>query len=130
MSQDKKSILVVEDETSMANLISFKLKKEGYEFDIAADGEKALEKFYDENTYYDVIILDLILPVLDGTQVIKKIRKDDNKTPVLVLSAKSQEKDVLSGFKLGADDYLTKPFSPDELIIRVKKLLEKSEIDD
>ena len=119
-----KNILLVEDEISMAKLISFKLRKEGFEIDTAEDGEIALEKFFDWDAEYDAVVLDLMLPVLDGAQVLKKIRQAGNKTPVLVLSARSQEKDVLDGFKMGADDYLTKPFSPNELITRVYKIME------
>ena len=127
MEESKTKILLVEDETSMSNLISFKLKKEGFKIDVAGDGEEALNMYFDDNADYNVIILDLMLPVLDGLQVLSRIKKNNDKIPVLVLSAKSQEKNVIEGFKVGADDYLTKPFSPDELILRVKKLLEKSD---
>ena len=118
-----KNILLVEDEPSMSRLISFKLEKENFKVDVAADGEKALQKFLDETISYDAIILDLMLPILDGMQVLKKIREENKEVPVLVLSAKSQEKDVLDGLKKGADDYLTKPFRPEELTLRLKKLL-------
>lgn len=125
MEEKRNKILLVEDEDSMARLISFKLEKEGYKTDLAVNGEEAVEKFFAGKKSYSVIILDLMLPILDGLQVLKMIRKEDKKTPIIILSAKSQEKDILEGFKIGADDYLTKPFSPDELTFRVKKLFEK-----
>ncbi|UMZ72667.1 response regulator transcription factor [Natranaerofaba carboxydovora] len=124
--QDIKNILLVEDEPSMSRLISFKLEKENFKVDVAADGEKALQKFLDETISYDAIILDLMLPILDGMQVLKKIREENKEIPVLVLSAKSQKKDVLDGLNKGADDYLTKPFRPEELTLRLKKLLGES----
>lgn len=123
-SHPQKIILLVEDEASMRKLLAFKLEKEGFSIDTAEDGEQALDKFFDQQNQYDAVILDLMLPVLDGAQVLKKLRQVGEKVPVLVLSAKSQEKDVLDGFELGADDYLKKPFSPDELIIRLKKILD------
>ena len=124
-AMSRNTILLVEDNPSMSKLISFKLGKEGFKIDIAEDGEDALDKFFNHKAEYDAVILDLMLPVLDGTQVLKRIRGAGEKIPVLVLSAKSQERNVLDGFELGADDYLTKPFSPNELIARVKKMLEK-----
>lgn len=121
--EDTKQILLVEDESSMYKLIAFKLEKENFNVDIATDGEKALQMFFDNSQSYDSIVLDLLLPVIDGMQVLKRIRDDHKDIPILILSAKSQEKDVLDGLKKGANDYLTKPFRPDELTLRLKKLL-------
>ena len=116
------NILIAEDEPSMYRLISFKLEANGFEVDIATDGVVALEKI--KNSSYSALILDLMLPQLDGMQVLKRIRDNNIKIPVLILSAKSQEKDVLAGLKSGADDYLSKPFRPAELLSRLNKLLE------
>lgn len=114
-------ILVAEDDPSIAKLISFKLELEGYMVDIVSDGAKALEQVVEKE--YDAIILDLMLPSMDGFQVLKGIRKKNKDLPVLILSAKSQEKDVLRGFDAGANDYLAKPFRPNELLIRLKRLI-------
>ena len=121
--ENEKRILLVEDESSMYKLIAFKLEKENFNVDIATDGEKAMQMFFDESQSYDAIVLDLFLPVIDGMQVLKRVRENHNDIPVLILSAKSQEKDVLDGLKKGANDYLTKPFRPEELTLRLKKLL-------
>ncbi len=121
--EHKKHILLVEDESSMYKLITFKLERENFNVDIATDGERALQRFFDGQSVYNAIVLDLGLPVLDGMQVLKEVRSKDKDTPIIVLSAKSQEKDVLDGLKNGANDYLTKPFRPEELAMRLKKLL-------
>ncbi|WP_158212235.1 response regulator transcription factor [Natranaerobius trueperi] len=121
--ESTRHILLVEDESSMYKLISFKLEKANFKVDIATDGEKALEMFFEKDISYDAIILDLFLPVLGGMQVLKKVRENHKEPPILILSAKSQEQDILEGLKAGANDYLTKPFRPEELMIRLKKLL-------
>ena len=123
MSADQKNILVVEDESSMQRLISFKLKGEGYQVDTANDGITAMEKLREND--YSALILDLMIPQLDGMQILKKLDQEGIEVSVLVLSAKSLEKDILNGLESGADDYLTKPFRPTELIARLKKLLVK-----
>jgi len=120
--KNPKSILVAEDEPSVRRLISFKLEKQNFLVEEAENGEEAMEKLC--STSYDILILDLMLPRLDGMQILKKIKKEKIDIPVLILSAKSQEKDITRGFELGADDYLTKPFKSQELIIRVKKLVQ------
>ncbi len=120
--KNPKSILVAEDEPSVRRLISFKLEKQNFLVEEAENGEEAMEKLC--STSYDILILDLMLPRLDGMQILKKIKKEEIDIPVLILSAKSQEKDITRGFELGADDYLTKPFKSQELIIRVKKLVQ------
>ena len=118
----KKSILVAEDDASMARLISYKLNTAGYEVEIAKDGGKVLDQLGEND--YNALVLDLMLPVLSGEQVLKKLREKSFDIPVLILSAKSQEKDILSSLKSGADEYMTKPFKPDELLLRLKKMLE------
>jgi len=121
MKEKKDKILIAEDDQSISRLIAYKFKKEDYEIKIIEEGDKVLEEINSDD--YDALILDLMLPVLDGMQILKKIREENIKIPVLVLSAKSQEEDILQGLNAGADDYLTKPFRPDELLLRLKKIL-------
>lgn len=116
--------MVVDDERSIADILKFNLEKEGYEVDLAFDGEEAIEKVYNGNP--DLILLDIMLPKKDGFQVLKEIRMDF-KTPVLMLTAKEEEVDKILGLELGADDYITKPFSMRELMARVKANLRRIE---
>lgn len=119
--KEKTKILIAEDEDSVRKLISFKLKKENFLVEEVENGEDALEKLRAHD--YAVLILDLMLPGLNGMQILNRINRENIDISVLILSAKSQEKDITRGFELGADDYLTKPFRPQELIIRLKRLL-------
>ncbi|MGM0500118.1 MAG: response regulator transcription factor [Bacillota bacterium] len=121
MKEKKDKILIAEDDQSISRLIAYKFEKENYEIKIIEEGDEVLEEI--KSVDYDALVLDLMLPVLDGMQILKKIREEDIKIPVLVLSAKSQEEDILQGLNAGADDYLTKPFRPDELLLRLKKML-------
>ena len=116
-------ILVVDDEPDAIELIKFNLKAAGYEVVTAADGEEALKKA--RSLLPDLIILDLMLPEVDGLEVCKILRRDQrvSATPILMLTAKAAEIDRVLGLELGADDYVTKPFSPRELVLRVKRLL-------
>src|SRR5262245_38736895 len=118
----KPTILVVDDEPDVVQLIDYNLKGSGYEVITAADGEEALNKA--RSAAPDVIILDLMLPKIDGIEVCKLLRREFNSTPIVMLTAKTSETDRVLGFELGADDYVTKPFSPRELILRVKRLLQ------
>jgi len=120
-----KKILVVDDEKSIADIIKFNLEKEGFEVELSYDGEDAVRKIYSENP--DLIILDIMLPKKDGFQVLREIRANIN-TPVLMLTAKEEEVDKVLGLELGADDYITKPFSMRELVARVKANLRRVEI--
>ena len=120
-SEKKDKILIAEDDQSISRLIAYKFEKEDYEIKIIEDGDKVLEEIRAD--HYDALILDLMLPVLDGMQVLNKIREENIKLPVLVLSVKSQEADILKGLNAGADEYVTKPFRPDELLLRLKKML-------
>ncbi|MFZ2356785.1 MAG: response regulator [Candidatus Omnitrophota bacterium] len=136
----KETILIVEDEKDIVKMLDYNLKKEGFKTLIAHDGEDALDA---ANTKLpDLILLDLMLPGLDGFEVCKTL-KAERKTasiPIIMLTAKSQESDKIVGLELGADDYVTKPFSPRELLARIKavlrrvkekdKLLEVLKIDD
>ncbi len=125
----KAQILVVDDEEDIQELLSYNLQKEGYPVTCVASGEKALEKV--QQHHPGLIILDLMLPGLDGLEVCK-ILKGDKVTagiPIIMLTAKGSETDVVIGLELGADDYVTKPFSPRELIARVKSVLRRGTID-
>lgn len=113
-----KKILIVEDEESMRLGLVDNLKFEGYEVDIAEDGKIGLEKI--KKNVYDLILLDVMLPIISGFDVCKTIRREGNNTPVILLTAKGEEIDKVLGLELGADDYVTKPFSLRELLARIK----------
>lgn len=113
----KSKILVVDDERPIADIIKYNLEKEGYMVFIAEDGQQAIDSTYEHKP--DLIILDIMLPVMDGFTVCKKIRENIN-TPIIMLTAKEEEVDKVLGLELGADDYMTKPFSFRELLARVK----------
>ena len=117
-----KKILVVDDEKPISDIIKFNMAKEGYEVLTAFDGKEALAVFEAENP--DILILDLMLPEIDGLEVARTIRKTSN-VPIIVLSAKDTEFDKVIGLEIGADDYVTKPFSNRELQARVKALLRR-----
>jgi DNA-binding response OmpR family regulator len=118
-----KKILIVEDEERMRRLIGDYLKREGFKIIEAEDGKRALDFFESENI--DLIILDIMLPEYDGWTVCREIRKS-SKIPIIMLTARSEESDELFGFELGADEYVTKPFSPKILIARVNALLRRT----
>ena len=117
-------ILVVEDERTLANLIKEGLEEENFSVDVAYDGEEGL--FLAENEPYDAIILDIMLPKVDGIEILKRIRAKGIKTPVLMLTAKSSIEDKVLGLDSGADDYLTKPFSFEELLARLRAILRRA----
>ncbi|MCT4565607.1 MAG: response regulator YycF [Maledivibacter sp.] len=121
-----KKILVVDDEKPISDIIKFNLVKEGFQVDVAFDGEEALKKVYQFGP--DLILLDLMLPKLDGFQVCRKVRETFN-MPILMLTAKEEEVDKVLGLELGADDYITKPFGMRELIARVKANLRRIQVD-
>ncbi len=117
-------ILIVDDESNIVELIRLYLEKEGFETVIARDGSDALSKFKSENP--DMIILDIMIPEPDGWQVCREIRKTST-VPIIMLTAKSETFDKVLGLELGADDYLTKPFEPKELVARVKAVLRRTD---
>lgn len=119
----KQKILVVDDEPDAVDLVAFNLKNAGYEVVTAADGQEALTKA--RSVLPSLIVLDLMLPEVDGLEVCKILRRETNTAtiPILMLTAKAGEVDRILGLELGADDYVTKPFSPRELVLRVKRLL-------
>ena len=123
---DKKKILIVDDEKPIVDILTYNLQKEGYETVEAYDGEEAIN--YALTQKPDLILLDIMLPKVDGLTVCKRIRHTLNNVPILILSAKDEEIDKILGLELGADDYITKPFSVRELVARVKANLRKSEV--
>jgi two-component system alkaline phosphatase synthesis response regulator PhoP len=118
------SILLVEDEENLHEALKLNLELEGYEVTSAFTGSEALQKVQDE--YFDLLILDVMLPELDGISVTETIRVQNNEVPILILSAKNASSDRVLGLKKGADDYLTKPFNLEELLLRVQKLINKN----
>lgn len=117
-------VLVIDDEKPISDIIKFNLEKEGYEVVTAFDGEEGLEKV--ESDQPDLIILDLMLPKIDGLEVAKRVRAKHN-TPIIMVTAKDSELDKVLGLELGADDYVTKPFSNRELVARVKANLRRQD---
>jgi two-component system alkaline phosphatase synthesis response regulator PhoP len=125
MSTDKKiSILLVEDEENLHEALKLNLELEGYSVTSATDGTAALKAVQAE--YFDLIVLDVMLPEVDGITVTETIRLSNNEVPILILSAKNSSADRVLGLKKGADDYLTKPFNLEELLLRVSKLIDKN----
>lgn len=121
----KLKILVVDDEDRMRKIVHDFLVRAGYEVIEAADGEEAVDIFY-ENRDIALIILDVMMPKMDGWEVCREIRKE-SKVPIIMLTAKSDERDELKGFDLGIDEYVTKPFSPRALVARVEAILRRTE---
>ncbi|PGL69161.1 response regulator transcription factor [Bacillus sp. AFS055030] len=119
-------ILVVDDEEHILTLIKFNLEQAGFQVVTATDGEEGLQKAEQEKP--DLIVLDLMLPKKDGMEVCKELRLQRNLTPILMVTAKDDEFDKVLGLELGADDYMTKPFSPREVVARVKAILRRSKI--
>ncbi|WP_058990170.1 response regulator transcription factor [Anaerococcus rubeinfantis] len=118
------NILIVEDEKGISKIIKSYLEKEGYNVFQAYDGKEGLNYF--ENEEIDLILLDLMIPEISGEELIKEIRNKSN-VPVIMVTAKVNEEDIINGLKLGADDYMTKPFSPKELVQRIKTVLRRIE---
>lgn len=118
-------ILVVEDDEDILELVRYNLAREGYQVSVAESGEAGLKAL--ENKLPDLLILDLMLPEIDGLEVCRKIRASDRLShlPILMLTAKGEEADVVAGLELGADDYITKPFSPRVLLARIKAVLRR-----
>lgn len=123
---EKKLIYIADDEVKIQELIGMFLKKEGYDVKIFSDGKSLLEVFQKQTA--DMIILDIMMPGLDGLTVCSEIRKESN-IPIIIISAKDSESDKIAGLMLGSDDYMTKPFSPVELVLRVKSIFRRMELD-
>ena len=119
-------ILVIDDESRMRKLVRDFLTKKGYEVLEAANGEEAMEIFYEDKDI-DLLILDVMMPKMDGWEVCREVRKT-SKVPIIMLTAKADERDELLGFELGVDEYVTKPFSPKILVARVEAILRRSNV--
>lgn len=122
--EEKVKLLVVDDEERILRLLNMYLTREGYEIDEAMNGAEALEKALVDQ--YDCILLDVMMPEKDGLEVLQELREKKIMTPVILLTAKGEESDRVSGFESGADDYIVKPFSPREVVLRVKAILRRS----
>jgi two-component system alkaline phosphatase synthesis response regulator PhoP len=123
-TEQKRSILLVEDEENLHEALKMNLELEGFDVTSAMDGAAALKAI--EGEYFDLIIMDVMLPEMDGITVTETIRISNNEVPILILSAKNNSADRVLGLKKGADDYLTKPFDLEELLLRVNKLISKN----
>jgi DNA-binding response OmpR family regulator len=121
---DKRRVLVVDDEPMVREVLERYLEREGYEVTTAEDGEAALSRFTDEHPH--LVLLDLMLPRIDGLEVFRRMRAS-TQTPVIMLTARGAETDRVVGLELGADDYVTKPFSPREVVARVRAVLRRTE---
>ena len=121
----KNRVLIAEDEKPISDIIKFNLEKEGYEIITAYDGEDALKKALNEQL--ELIILDIMLPSMDGFEICKRVREKSS-VPIIMVTAKEEEVDKILGLELGADDYITKPFSIRELVARVKANVRRQEM--
>ncbi|MBN1987999.1 MAG: response regulator transcription factor [Bacteroidales bacterium] len=127
MEDRKIRILLAEDDENLGLLLKEYLNAKGFETDLFVDGEKAYKGF--QNNYYDICILDVMMPIKDGFTLAKDIRMVESSMPILFLTAKSMKEDVLEGFNIGADDYMTKPFSIEELLVRLEAILRRTRKD-
>jgi len=126
MSHEQNSILIVEDNKDLLNLLKINLSDQGYEIFTAQDGIAALDMYHNHRP--NLIILDIMLPKMDGFDVCKSIRKENRAVPILMLTAKAEEVDKVLGLEIGADDYMTKPFSIRELLARVKAIFRRMHV--
>ena len=117
-------LLIVEDENEIAEPLKTALEKRGFAVDLANDGKEGLDKAMINN--YDCLVLDLNLPKLDGIEVAKKLRSEENSVPILMLTARTSQENINHGFEIGTDDYLTKPFDFKELLYRIQALIKRS----
>ena len=122
---DKKKILVVEDEAHLAEGLKLNLSLKGYDVRVAGDGVSALQKW--KQWHPDLIVLDIMLPELDGLSVLRRIRRENERLPILILSARGDADDKIKGFSFGVDDYLAKPFNLEEFLLRVERLLTRGD---
>ncbi len=122
---DKLKVLMVDDESRMRKLVNDFLSRKNYEVIEAGDGEEAIDKFYADKDI-SLVILDVMMPKMDGWEVCREIRKNNSKVPIIMLTAKSGERDELQGFDCGADEYISKPFSPKILTARVDALIRRT----
>jgi two-component system response regulator VicR len=125
MAMNLKKVLIIEDEKPISDIIKFNLEKDGFEVEVAYDGEEGLRKI--QNIHPDLVLLDVMLPKMDGFEVLKRTR-ESSQVPVLMLTAKEEEVDKVLGLELGADDYITKPFGMRELIARIKANIRRTDV--
>ena len=121
--EEKTKILLAEDDINLGSLLTQYLNAKGFETDLFADGEKALDGYMKKR--YDICILDVMMPKKDGFTLAKEIRLTNTKIPIIFLTAKTLKDDVLEGFKIGADDYIAKPFVMDELLFRIEAIMRR-----
>lgn len=121
---EKVKILLAEDDANLGTLLTNFLKAKGFDVTLCVDGEIAIKRFNEQ--VFDFLILDVMMPVKDGFSVAKEVRQTDQETPILFLTAKSMKEDKLTGFDVGADDYMTKPFAMEELLARISAILKRS----
>ena len=126
MQKERKRILLAEDDSNLGYVIKDNLEVAGYKVEWCQNGERALECF--TGNHFDLCVLDVMLPKMDGFAVASEIRKNDIQTPIVFLTAKAMKEDKINGFRLGGDDYITKPFSIEELILRIEVFLKRAEI--
>jgi DNA-binding response OmpR family regulator len=126
MTRIKINVLLVEDENTLAMIIKDTLDDQGFSITIAGNGRTGLKAFFENKP--DILVTDVMMPVMDGFEMVRQIRQTDKTTPVLFLTARSAVKDVVEGFELGANDYLKKPFGMQELIVRLKALLNRASV--
>lgn len=121
-------ILMIEDNESVSEMLEMFFEKEDWEATFVHDGKEGLDEYLNHSEKYDLLILDIMLPSMDGMTICKEIRKEDQEVPIIMLTAKDTESDEVIGFEIGADDYVTKPFSPLTLIARVKSIVRRSKV--
>jgi DNA-binding response OmpR family regulator len=124
MEENKIQVLLAEDDKNLGSVLRSYLEAKGFPTILCANGQEAFEQFKKEN--FDFCIVDVMMPIKDGFTLAKEIREKDKKIPILFLTAKSMQEDKLKGFELGADDYLTKPFSMEELLMRMKAIIRRT----
>lgn len=127
MSNTKINILLAEDDENLGNLLCNYLKNKGHDVVLAKNGKRAYDFFNDPKNSFDFLLLDVMMPEMDGFSLAQEVRELDKKVPILFLTAKSMKEDKLRGFELGADDYLTKPFSMEELLARINAILKRTQ---
>ena len=123
---EKTYILLAEDEAALGQIVKESLETRDFIVDLVDDGERALRLFQEKN--YEALVLDVMMPKKDGFTLVKEIRQEDDSIPIIFLTAKSQTNDVVEGFSIGGNDYLKKPFSMEELIVRIHNLVQRKQL--